>query len=221
MAGKKSIEKPRRARGWVVIVYPDSAPENWRSILDEMMLEWIESPLHDKDVNPDGEPKKPHWHVLILFGGLKSFDQVVDLLKPLNCPIPQICQNARSAVRYMSHMDNPDKAQYPSSKIIAHGGVDLAELLRPSSSKRLDILREIVAFIDENEITEFQDIAAYAALERDDWFDILANYNTLFITSYLKSARHRAKPKVRIDLERKKLGLEEDREKSNDTPDKV
>ena len=193
MAGKKSTgEKNKRARGWVVIVYPDSAPENWRSILDDLMLEWVESPLHDKDVNPDGEPKKPHWHVLILFGGLKSFDQVVDLVKPLNCPIPQICHNAKGAVRYMAHMDNPEKVQYPVSKIIPHGGVDLADLLRPSSSQRLDLLREMIEFIDQNEIDEFQDIVIYSAANREDWFDILANSSTLFITAYLRSVRHRA-----------------------------
>ena len=29
---------------------------------------------------------KPHYHVLLLFGGVKSYDQVLELIKPLNCP---------------------------------------------------------------------------------------------------------------------------------------
>ena len=40
------------------MVYPESAPENWREILDETRMRWIESPLHDRDINPDGTPKK-------------------------------------------------------------------------------------------------------------------------------------------------------------------
>ena len=39
------------------VVYPESAPENWRTILDETFMRWVESPLHDKDVNADGEIK--------------------------------------------------------------------------------------------------------------------------------------------------------------------
>ncbi|KAA9252434.1 Rep family protein, partial [Streptococcus anginosus] len=50
-----------RVRNWSWIVYPDSAPENWRSILDETGEKWIESPLHDKDINETtNEIKKPH-----------------------------------------------------------------------------------------------------------------------------------------------------------------
>lgn len=40
-----------KGRDWTFIVYPESAPENWREILDETHLRWIESPLHDKDIS--------------------------------------------------------------------------------------------------------------------------------------------------------------------------
>lgn len=53
-------KKDGRTRNWTFVLYPDSAPDNWRQILDDKHIEWIESPLHDKDVNANGEPKKPH-----------------------------------------------------------------------------------------------------------------------------------------------------------------
>ncbi|MEE5905358.1 Rep family protein, partial [Streptococcus pneumoniae] len=62
MSEKKEIVK---GRDWTFLVYPESAPENWRTILDETFMRWVESPLHDKDVNADGEIKKPHWHILL------------------------------------------------------------------------------------------------------------------------------------------------------------
>ena len=34
-----------KGRDWTFIVYPESAPENWREILDETHLRWIESPF--------------------------------------------------------------------------------------------------------------------------------------------------------------------------------
>ena len=58
-----------KGRDWTFIVYPESAPDNWRELLDDTHLRWIESPLHDKDVNEDGEIKKPHWHILLSFEG--------------------------------------------------------------------------------------------------------------------------------------------------------
>ena len=60
---KKRYDKKRagqRTRNWTFIVYPESAAENWRELLDEEHLEWIESPLHDRDVNATGEPKAPY-----------------------------------------------------------------------------------------------------------------------------------------------------------------
>ena len=59
---KKPVEK---GRDWTFIVYPESTPKNWRDILDETHMRWVESPLHDKDVNPDGELKKEHYHILL------------------------------------------------------------------------------------------------------------------------------------------------------------
>ena len=42
--------KDGRARAWTFLVYPDSAPENWRDILDTTVcVPWVESPLHDPD----------------------------------------------------------------------------------------------------------------------------------------------------------------------------
>ena len=52
------MAKETRTRSWTFLVYPESAPDNWRDYLDEEHLEWVESPLHEFDVNPTGEVKK-------------------------------------------------------------------------------------------------------------------------------------------------------------------
>lgn len=48
-----------RTRNWTMIGYPgDSLPENYREILnDQLHLSWCESPVHDADVNGNGEEK--------------------------------------------------------------------------------------------------------------------------------------------------------------------
>ena len=49
---EKSIKQDKtRAKDWTFIVYPESAPEDWRSILaDRLQVKAIISPLHDKDI---------------------------------------------------------------------------------------------------------------------------------------------------------------------------
>lgn len=191
MTEEKS-KKETRTRTWTVVLYPESAPSNWRDIIDETHIEWIESPLHENDLDATGEKKKPHWHILLMFGGVKSYDQVLEFVKPLNCPRPERCHNAKALVRYMAHLDNPDKYQYSVSDIIPHGGVDVAELLKPSSSEIYSLIREMLAFVRDNEIIEFQDLMDYAAEMRpDDWFPCLCDRCTYVLGQYIKSQRHR------------------------------
>lgn len=193
-------EKSNRTRNWTVFQYDDSAPENWRDLLDEKHIEWIESPLHDQDLNADGTKKKPHRHLLLMFGGVKSYEQVLEFIEFLNCPIPQRCHNAKALVRYMAHLDNPEKAQYKTSDIKGHGGVDIAEMLRPSSSERYALIREMGSFIKDHGITEFQDIFDYAMANRfDDWFPLLCDSSAFVINQYIKSARHREKSKINFE----------------------
>lgn len=193
MAGNKSSgNKEQRTRNWTFVLYDESAPKNWAEILDEEHIEWIESPWHDKDVNADGEPKKKHKHIALLFGGVKSYEQVKEITDKLHAPIPQRCHNTKAMVRYMAHLDNPEKAQYSVSDIKAHGGVDLAELLRPSSSERYTMIKEMIDYIRSAGITEFQDLVDYASYERfDDWFPLLCDNSSYFIGQYIKSQRHR------------------------------
>ena len=189
---KASTPKDGRSRTWTFVVYPDSAPTDWRDILDAIMTPWVESPLHEFDVNPTGEVKKPHWHILMMFEGKKSFEQMKALLEPLNCPIPQIAHNAKGVVRYMAHLDNPEKHQYPASAIIGHCGADVAEFLKPTSACRYELIREMMSFVRVNGIVEFQDLVDYAMEERfDDWFPLLCDNSAFVVGNYIKSQRHR------------------------------
>ena len=189
MSEKNTTKKLRRSRNWLMIVYPDSAPENWRELIDNQHVEWVESPLHDMDVNDvTGEMKKPHYHILVMFGGLKSYEQVKDILSPLNGTVPQICQNCKSSIRYFAHLDNPEKYQYDFSKIIAHGGVDLQNLLKPTSAERYQLIAEMIDFVNKNGIYEYCDLMDYAIAERyDDWFPVLCDTSTIVLKEYIKS----------------------------------
>ncbi len=196
MADKKS-STDNRTRTWTFVLYEDSAPDNWADILDEDHVEWVESPWHDKDLNADGQPKKKHKHILLMFPGKKSYEQIKEITDKLNAPIPQRCHNAKALVRYMAHLDNPEKAQYNVSDIKAHGGVDLADMLRPSASERYTVIRDMIHYVKEKHITEFQDLMDYAAAEHfDDWFPLLCDNSAYVVGQYIKSQRNRMPKKI-------------------------
>ena len=190
--GSEKTRGHDRTRLWTAIVYPDSAPENWRDILDDFHLEWAESPLHEFDSNPTGELKKAHWHIVLSFDGPKSYEQVLEILSSLHCSVPQKCHSLKGAIRYFAHLDNPEKYQYSVSAIIGHGGFDVSTALQPSSSERYSLIRDMCEYIQENDITEFADFVFYAMREHyDDWYPLLADNSAYFIGQVIKSVRHR------------------------------
>lgn len=187
-------KKDTRTRNWTFFVYPDSAPENWRDILNEMHMPWIESPLHDKDVDANGELKKAHWHILLLFGSKKSYEQVREVTLRLKAPNPQKVMNLKGVVRYFAHMDDPDKFQYSKSEIIGHAGADPLIYLSASSGERYELIKEMISFVKENEVDEIQDLIDYAMENRfDDWFPLLCDNSAFIMNNYIKSIRHRVR----------------------------
>ena len=169
-------------------MYPDSAPPNWREILEEMHIEAVISPLHEFDTDPNGEVKKAHWHVLLSFEGKKSYEQIKEITDSLNAPIPQKCQSAKGMVRYFLHLDNPDKYQYSRTDMIAIGGADIAELLKPTSANRDALICEMCDWVDDNEVMHFAVLARYArAHRRDDWHPLLTSNSTVYMKEYIKS----------------------------------
>lgn len=65
----------QRTRNWTLIFYPEDLPDDWKERVDELCVKWIESPLHDRDENPDGTPKKAHIHTLFMFETVKNSEQ--------------------------------------------------------------------------------------------------------------------------------------------------
>lgn len=172
-------KKDERARVWTVIVYPESAPENWKDVINDKHIAWC-CILHDKDVNPDGSKKKPHYHVVLVFEGKKSYEQIKTIADELNSPIPQKVESLRGMIRYLIHMDNPEKYQYAQDQIEAYGGLDYEDYLKSMGTARRAVLKDIAKFIVENQVTSYADLTIKAIEESDEWFDAIST-NTIFL----------------------------------------
>lgn len=184
---KKSTDD--RVRNWTFILYPESAPENWKEILQEQHLNFAVSPCHDKDINPTGEPKKAHYHILLAFDGKKSYSQVESITSSLNATIPQKVANTIGLIRYFTHLDNPEKYQYDVKDIYSYGTIDVMKAFDDTVTED-KALKEMRAYVNENNITEFSDLFDYAAEENDVWFRCLKKSSYL-INQYIKSKRYK------------------------------
>jgi len=181
---KKETTKDGRYRHWTIVVYPDSAPADWRDRLNG--LQWVESPLHDKDVNPDRTLKKPHWHILIFFEGKKSYEQIKKIADLINGASPQYVQNLTGMLRYFAHLDNPEKAQYKKNDIIGHG-VDVSKYLE--SEDDIDKLeQDIEIYCEENHISEYAHLIKISR-QFDGWHKCVSTH-TIHFRAFVNSLRH-------------------------------
>ena len=126
-----------------MVLYPESAPSDWRKKLQETGIQCAISPLHDKDVNADNSPKKPHYHIILAYEGPTTYNNVLSLCESLNQPIPQPLEQLRGYYRYLVHKDNPEKYQYDEYKISTLNGFDISNYLDLTNSQVVAILKEI------------------------------------------------------------------------------
>ena len=187
----KNVKK----RNWAFVLYPESAPCNWVEILSQTGLQCAVSPIHDKDLDPTGEPKKAHFHVIICYSGPTSFNVVKSLTDSLNCPIPQPLEQVRGYYRYLTHKDNPEKFQYSDMDIKTINGFSIFDFIELTKSEVLSIKRELQTLIRNAGIFEYSDLMDL--LQDSDMvqqYDV-ASCNTYFFEKYISSRRNKQFPR--------------------------
>ena len=209
--------KDKRFRNFCFLVYPESAPENWKDILDDMHIPMLISPLHDKDTKPDGEPKKPHHHIMLMFDGKKSYEQFCDIADQVGGVYPHaedlkapeqiysffylkqwVINDVGSYARYLCHLDNDDKVKYNPEDVVSLGGVDYFDIISIVSDKYACI-SQMIDFIKDNGITDYIDVLTYAKDNNYMWFRVLCDCGSYVILNACKSN------KFKFDSKMKKL----------------
>lgn len=177
-----------RTRNYATVVYPDSenTPADWIDILSEQKVPVMVSPLHDRDMNRNDEPKKAHYHVLLCFEGPKTSEQakaVFDLVGGVGL---EVVQSLRGYARYLCHMDNPEKAQYDTGEVRCLCGADFATAISLVTDK-YKAVREMIEFCRDNNIVSFSELLEIAMIDRYDWFRVLCDNGAVIMEKYLKS----------------------------------
>lgn len=195
-----------RTRNFATVVYPDSAPADWKEKLDQLHVAAFISPLHDKDVNPNGELKKAHYHVLVMFEGPKDYDtQVKPIFDEIGAVGREIVNSARGYARYLCHLDNPEKATYSPSEVLCMGGADYYGVVTLPTDD-LKVITEIKRFCRENEIYSLAEIIDIAESLHPEWYSTIVMSRCYVIDKYIKSLEwERASGYVRVENRTGKL----------------
>ena len=180
-----------------MVLYPESAPNDWREILTQTGLQCAVSPLHDKDLNPTGEPKKAHYHIIMCYSGPTSFNVVKALCDDLKQPIPQALEQVRGYYRYLTHKDNPEKYQYSEEEITTVNGFNISDYVDLTKSEVTEIKKRLQMLIRNMNFIEYSYFMDY--LQDNNLsveYDIASN-NTYFFEKYITSRRNKLKDSLR------------------------
>lgn len=188
------MSKARRSNYWASIVYPESAPSDWFEKLSSFKIRAFVSPLHDLDKTADGDLKKPHFHVLLLYDSLKSQSQVDEVFKLIGGVGSERVSSLRGYARYLCHLDDPDKSQYDISCVQAIGDMDYNFIIN-SIVDKYATAKEMIEFCQSSSIFHFCDLVDYAVMNRPDWFMALHDSSTYLIKEYIKTRYFKSKGK--------------------------
>lgn len=198
-----TTKKDNRNRNWWFILYPDSMPENWKEKLEDLHVPIAVSPLHDKDLNPTGECKKPHYHVILTFKGNKSYEQIKEITDSFNSPKPESIIDIGGTVRYLIHRDNPEKYQYEERDIMCLNGFNIDNAFKPTDSQRFQYINEMCEWVDSTGTTEFSKLLDEARIEHfDTWFKVLCMNSTIVMQTYISSKRNYKKDKRKEEIKK-------------------
>lgn len=179
-----------KKRNWTFVLYPESAPEDWREQIKLSGLMAAISPLHDKDINPTGEAKKAHYHIVLVYSGPTTYNAVAKFTAKLNATIPQDLESVRGMYRYFSHKDNPEKYQYDEREITTVNGFNIADLVELTKSEVNELKAKILKLIREVGINEYSGLVDFLI---DNGmmaeYDVAIN-NTFFFNTYICSKRN-------------------------------
>lgn len=178
-----------KTRNFAFILYEDSCQEDWKKELENMHVEavWI---YHDKDVTEEGELKKPHYHIMIMWDGPISMVMARNIAGHFGAANNYVesVRSKKTYARYMCHLDQPNKYQYGVDSLQELGGVSKMDLIGEEKEDRLIIAREVLKFCRENSVWYYCDIIDYCFENNEIWANLILDIRFgRLIQDYIKS----------------------------------
>jgi hypothetical protein len=186
----KPREPPTKSKYFCAILYPYSTTYDVDKLIKALAKEHLTfavSPIHDKDVDEDGSPKKAHYHLLLAYTSATTLNNIIGWFK--FCGMPEsdlhsvrVCASAVGYYRYLTHKDNPQKAQYDDKDIRIFNDFDeIFKKFANTESEKIDKLVRIFQIVDELNTISFHALIQYLMLNERDLFKLLTSSSALAI----------------------------------------
>lgn len=179
-----------KSRYWTIIIYPDSVNPDYISVLKEKQIKCAISPLHDKDINENGELKKPHRHILLIYNGPVTKNNVLEnIVKPINrLEQFQNIIDKEKAFEYLWHENEVDKHKYSKADVI-YINSDISDYIN-------SLYISILDYIDDNNIKTLTSLLKKLRSENKRALIKYVSDNTYFVNTYILETRKRYDEKV-------------------------
>lgn len=183
-------EPPTKSKYFCAMLYPDSTSydiDNIFKALAEEHLTFAVSPIHDKDVDEDGNLKKRHYHLLLAYSSATTLNNIRRWFNACGMPESElhavrVCASGVGYYRYLTHKDNPEKAQYSDKDIrIFNDSDELFKKFSKTASDKIDDLIRIFQIVDELNTISFHSLIQYLMLNERDLFKLLTSSSALAI----------------------------------------
>lgn len=183
--------QPEKFHYFVFIVYPDSAPEDWRQRLKDSHGMFAVSPLHC----PDQEVNKDHYHAIYKHENSIRLAYAQRILVPLGVAANgyiEPCPRPGGYQRYLLHLDDGEKQQFagnPFELIWTCNGFPLCLDREYTIADRREQRSKVFKLIRENGITEYSELCdGLIDAGEYDLFDYACGH-TILLCHYLASRR--------------------------------
>ena len=184
------FSKRYNCTAWQFIIYPESAPADWRENLTQLGLPFAVSPLHDKDVNESAEGgpelKKEHYHMLMVWNNPTTWLNAIRIAEAIHSPLPLPVLNIRNRYDYFIHKNDPHKYQYDPADIELHNGFDIGQVQKLTGSEVFNIMTELTNICRDLGITEYCDLIFYCIDNGLMQHLDVAQHHTIYFTSICK-----------------------------------
>lgn len=187
---EKIRNPPSKSKYFCAVLYPDSTTYDTDKLIKALAQEHLTfalSPIHDKDVEEDGSPKKAHYHLLLAYSSATTLNNIRGWFNACGMPESElhsvrVCASGVGYYRYLSHKDNPEKAQYNSKDIrVFNDSDELFKKFSKTASEKIDDLVRIFQIVDELNTISFHSLIQYLMLNERDLFKLITSSSALAI----------------------------------------
>ena len=187
---EKMKNPTNKSKYFCALLYPDSTTYDTEKVFKALAMEHLTfavSPIHDKDVDEDGSPKKAHYHMLLAYSSATTLNNIRSWFNA--CGLPEsdlhsvrVCASGVGYYRYLTHKDNPEKAQYDDNDIRVFNDCDeLFKKFSKTASEKVDDLVRIFQIVDELDTISFHSLMQYLMINERDLFKLLTSSSALAI----------------------------------------